>query len=191
MCDALQFNKSLHTIVLDGNTLGHVGGLQVAAMLQVNLSIARLGLASTDLDTDSVIAMATVLGANKVLRAVDISRPLLHSKMEESTIHLSTMLQVNNSLQELHLAKHTITDTGVEWLCRYLSTNATLKHLNLSCNRLSQDGAKHLSGMLRVNSTLTVLNISSNCIEDDGLCSISEAVKSNLSLQWHAHTVLR
>ena len=61
---------------------------------QVNQSLACLGLAYTDIDTDCIIAMATVLHGNRTLRSVDLSRPLLHSRLEESTIHISRMLQV-------------------------------------------------------------------------------------------------
>ena len=64
--------------------------------LQVNRSLTHLGLAYTDIDTDCIIAMATVLHGNQTLRHVDLSRPLLHSRLEESTIHISRMLQVHN-----------------------------------------------------------------------------------------------
>ena len=74
--------------------MGHVGGIQVAAMLQVNRTIQQLSLANTDLDTDCIIAMATVLQGNQSLQSINLSRPLLHSRLEESTIHLSRMLQV-------------------------------------------------------------------------------------------------
>lgn len=63
-------------------------------MLQVNRSILHLGLAATDLDTYCIIAMAAILHGNQTLRSVDLSRPLLHSKLEESTIHISRMLEV-------------------------------------------------------------------------------------------------
>ena len=63
-------------------------------MLQVNRSIARLGLNSCDLDTDCLIALATVLQGSQSIKQIDLSRPLLHSRMEETTIHISKMLQV-------------------------------------------------------------------------------------------------
>lgn len=90
----LQFNTSVSVLCVDGCKLGTAGGLQVAAMLQVNRTILQLSLANTDLDTECIIAMATVLQGNQSLQRVDLSCPLLHSKLEESTIHLSRMLQV-------------------------------------------------------------------------------------------------
>ena len=68
-------------------------------MLQVNKSIQRLGLAATDLDTDCIIAISTVLHGNKSVTSIDLSRPLLHSKLEESTVHISKMLQVRLPLR--------------------------------------------------------------------------------------------
>ena len=87
-------NNSIRVLVLDGNTLQLKGGIQIAAMLQVNTSLTRLGIACTELSTDGVIAMATVLRGNSTLLAVDLSRPLLHSQLEETTIHISRMLEV-------------------------------------------------------------------------------------------------
>ncbi len=41
-------------------------------------------------------------------------------------------LQVNCTLQELSLCKHSITDTGAEWICRHLRENTALLYLDIS-----------------------------------------------------------
>ena len=64
-------------------------------MLQVNSVLTQLSLAATDLHTDSIIALSTVLHGNQTLQHLDMSRPLLYSKQEESTIHISKMLKVS------------------------------------------------------------------------------------------------
>ena len=64
----LQFNRSVNKLLLDGCKVGGAGGIQVASMLQVNQSITHLGLANTDLNTDCIIAMATILHGNKFLK---------------------------------------------------------------------------------------------------------------------------
>ena len=89
-----QFNNSVTSLSLGGCKIGHSGGIHIASMLQVNSTIRKLDLSSTDLDTDCVIAIATVLHGNRSLTSIDLSRPLLHSKFEETTIHISKMLQV-------------------------------------------------------------------------------------------------
>eukprot|EP00731_Ephydatia_muelleri_P015401 Em0008g1121a len=183
LSDALQFNRTLKAITLDGNPIGRKGGIQVAAMLQVNRTLTTLGLARTDLDTDCIIAVATVLHGNSTLECVDLTRPLLHSKQEEPTIHISKMLQVNFALRELHLSQHGMTDTGMEWICRMLKGNSTLSHLDVSGNSLSRDGAGHMAQLLKSNSPLQVLDMSFNRIEDDGLVYLSDALCTNYVLQ--------
>lgn len=42
------------------------------------------------------------------------------------------LLQINTTLQELHLSNHGMTDTGVKWICNNLKANTSLLHLNLS-----------------------------------------------------------
>ena len=134
---------------LDGNLLERKGGLDLASMLQVNSTLTHLALSNTHLHTDCIIAMATVLHGNQTIQCLDFSRPLLHSCLEESTIHISKMLKVfamhtelwyydccyfkvNNSLRELHLSKHQMTDTGVKWIATCLKENISLTHLDLS-----------------------------------------------------------
>lgn len=39
---------------------------------------------------------------------------------------------MNNSLRELHLSKHQMTDTGVKWIATCLKENISLTHLDLS-----------------------------------------------------------
>ena len=50
---------------------------------------------------------------------------------EEPTIHIARMLVVNQTLCELHLGKHEMTDTGVERLCEALQVNKSLRYLDL------------------------------------------------------------
>lgn len=91
----IQFNTSLTCLSLTGCKIGRKGGVAVASMLQVNTGINKLDLSNTDLDTDSMIALATVLQGNRSVKCIDLSSPLLHSKLEETTIHVSKMLQVS------------------------------------------------------------------------------------------------
>lgn len=92
----IQLNTSLSSIILDGNQLERKGGIEMASMLQVNTALTHLSLENTHLHTDCIIAMATVLHGNQTLQSVNLSRPLLHSCLEESTIHISKMLKVCN-----------------------------------------------------------------------------------------------
>ncbi|XP_065114469.1 leucine-rich repeat-containing protein 34 isoform X1 [Paramisgurnus dabryanus] len=174
---SLHQNKSLRTLRMTGNKIGNKGAMQLAAMLQINSTLVELDVSDCDLTTQSVIAFAIVLSNNRRIRAINISRPLLFSLQEETTVHMAKMLVVNKTLRELHVGKHGMTDTGVERLCEALKMNFSLRYLDLRCNRIARDGAKCLSEVLKQNSTLEIVDLSSNRIEDAGAVYLSEAIK--------------
>ena len=94
LCHAFLVNTSLREVDLEGCKMTSKGGLQLASTMQVNTNIQCLKLASTDLDTDCIIAMATILHANCTLQVLDLSRPILFSHQEETARHLSSTLKV-------------------------------------------------------------------------------------------------
>ncbi|KAG9340080.1 hypothetical protein JZ751_022000, partial [Albula glossodonta] len=172
----LHMNKTLKTLRLTGNKIGNRGAMHLASMLQMNSSLEALDISDCDLVTQSLIAFAIVLCSNKSIRAIDLGRPLLFSHQEETTLHLCRALKVNQHLQELHLGKHGITDTGVERLCEALRENETLRYLDLRCNSIARDGARYLADLLKQNSTLEILDLSWNRIEDEGAAHLSQAI---------------
>ncbi|XP_067234040.1 leucine-rich repeat-containing protein 34 [Chanodichthys erythropterus] len=174
---SLHKNKSLKSLRMTGNKIGNKGGMQLAAMLQTNSTLEEVDVSDCDLATQSVIAFAIVLKNNKGIRAINVSRPLLFSLQEETTVHMAQMLVVNETLRELHMGKHDMTDTSVERLCEALKLNASLRYLDLRCNRITRDGARCLSEVLKQNRSLEILDLSFNRIEDDGAAFLSEAVK--------------
>ncbi|XP_034145307.1 leucine-rich repeat-containing protein 34 isoform X1 [Esox lucius] len=176
LAKSLTTNSALRSLRLTGNKIGNHGAMHFARMLQVNTTLQELDLADSDLETQSVIAFAIVLNNNKSLRSVNISRPLLFSHMDEAAVHLSGMLQVNQSLRELHLGKMDLTDSGVERLTEALRTNYSLKYLDLRCNHVTRDGARCLAEVLKNNGTLEILDLASNRIEDDGALYLSQAI---------------
>ena len=104
----------------------------MASMLQVNSIITTLSLADTDLTTDCIIALSTILRANQSITSIDLSNPLLHSHQEDTTCHIAQMLEINKCLKELKLQKHGMTDYGAEMLCRFLKRNHALTKLDIS-----------------------------------------------------------
>ncbi|KAL1006543.1 hypothetical protein UPYG_G00073640 [Umbra pygmaea] len=176
LAKSLTTNKSLLSLRMSGNKIGNRGAMHLASMVQLNTTLQELDMADSDMGTHSVIAFAIALSNNKSLRSVNISGPLLFSNMEETTVHLSRMLLVNQSLRELHLGKMGMTDFGVERLTEALKTNYSLKYLDLRCNRVTRDGARSLAEVLKNNGTLEILDLASNRIEDDGAIYLSQAI---------------
>ncbi|KAJ8397585.1 hypothetical protein AAFF_G00438610 [Aldrovandia affinis] len=173
---SLHRNKTLKALRMTGNKMGNRGAMHLASMLQINSSLDDLDISDCDLATQSLIAFAIVLSSNKSVRAINLSRPLLFSQQEETTLHLARMLTVNQHLQELHLGKHAMRDSGVERLCEALRENCTLRYLDLRCNSIARDGARHLADWLKQNTSLEILDLSSNRIEDEGAAHLSQAL---------------
>ncbi|GAA6086074.1 leucine-rich repeat-containing protein 34 isoform X2 [Tachysurus ichikawai] len=173
---SLHHNKTLKRLRMTGNKMGNEGAMHLASMLQLNSTLEELDVSDCDLDTQSLITFAIVLTNNRSLVSVNVSRPLLFSLQEETTVHTAHMLEVNHSLKELHMGKHGMTDCGLQSLCEALISNHSLCFLDLRCNRITRDGARHLAGLLKQNDTLKILDLSFNRIEDEGAVCLSNAI---------------
>ncbi|PIO31534.1 hypothetical protein AB205_0008780 [Aquarana catesbeiana] len=181
---ALHRNDTLRSLRMTGNKIGNKGAMFFAAMLQINSTLEELDLGDCDLGIQSLIALATVLLRNKSIKSINLNRPLFYVLQEDTIIHISLMLKMNNTLQELHLSKHEMTDFGLERLCEALHENTALKYLDLSCNKISRDGVKCLAELLKTNTTLEILDLTSNRMEDEGAIHLAKTIHTyNSSLK--------
>lgn len=174
----LQVNETLGKLRLNGNKIKNKGGMAFAGALQVNTMLEELDLGETDQEIESIIAMATVLNFNNTLKSINLNRPILFTRQEETTVHMAKMLKVNVRLREIHLAHYDMRDFGAERLKENLIDNLTLTHLDLRSNNITRDGAKQLAILLKANTPLEVLNLAHNRIEDDGAVALAEAIAS-------------
>lgn len=129
---ALHKNKTLKYLRMTGNKIANTGGMFFAAMLQINSSLEKLDLGDCDLGLQSVIAFTTVLTQNKVIKAINLNRPILYGEQEESTVHMGHMLKENHVLVELHMCKHDMKNFGLQQLCSALTLNSSLRYLDVS-----------------------------------------------------------
>ncbi|NXD77387.1 LRC34 protein, partial [Halcyon senegalensis] len=173
---ALHRNETLVYLRMTGNKIGNKGGMFFASMLQINSTLEKLDLGDCDMGTQCLIATATALTQNTSVKAINLSRPVLYSHEEETTVHIALMLKNNSSLVELHLCKHEMKNFGVERLCEALYGNSSLRYLDLGCNKITCDGVKFLGELLKQNQTLEILDLRANRIEDDGAICLSEAL---------------
>ena len=176
IADALVHTKALNNLKMNGNKIGDQGAMHLALALAENKTLTKLDLGDCDIKIDSMIAICTALRLNDHLKALNLSRPLLFSLQEESAVHLGIMLRANTTLEELHLEKQVLRDSGVEQLCEGLKNNKSLTYLNLSCNRISRDGALALSELLTCNQTMLVLDLGYNRIESAGARYLSNTL---------------
>ena len=74
---------------------------------------------------------------------------------------IGKLLSKSRDFAFVDLAKNTLGDKGVEWLCKYISKTNEVVHLDLSCNDISSQGAVCIFGNLK-DSCLVSLDLSSN-----------------------------
>jgi hypothetical protein len=60
--------------------------------------LLELDVGNTEIGTESIIALATVLNGKQNLLSLNIENPRLFSRQEESTYHLAAMLQVSHAV---------------------------------------------------------------------------------------------
>ncbi len=175
----LQGCHALEELILDANPLGDLGGVAIAALVESLPRLAILRMCRCDLGVDALIALCSALGRTASLRLLDISEPLLFSRNEETTGHVSRALSSNASLVRLVMRKHPhITDTSVELLCDALLDNPVLQELDLSANALGPPAGATLGQSLTMGSALTVLQLGSCRLGSAGAAALAAALAS-------------
>jgi len=174
--------SSLTHLILNSNPLGNIGGMIVSDFLHSDNSLVEMDLGSTEQDMDSIAAIATSLQNNKSLKILVLDNPRIFSYDEELVLQIGNMLEQNQSLQKISLAKWRIRCMGVTVLATAFCKNKSVRHLNLKCNQISFGGARALATMLLTNKTLESLNLDSNRIADDGALTFGQVLRRNKSL---------
>jgi Ran GTPase-activating protein (RanGAP) involved in mRNA processing and transport len=193
LCAALKTNGTIRELSLSGNAIGGSGGMAVAELLQVNTTLERLSLANCNLTTESLVALATVLHENVTLRALDVSRPLARTIMDEPASHVARMLKVNSSLVELDLSKAGVRDFGLRLIAENLfraGASSALAALRLRCNKIEltdADCVLALRSLLMYEEgrpcRLELLDLGGNQLRDDGAEKLAEMLNVNASLR--------
>lgn len=142
-----------------------------------------MDIGNTEIGTETLIALATVLNSNATLLALNLENPRVFSKTEDSTYQLARMLQVNRTLRYLNLGKHGMRDYGAQMLAEHLAENSSLVSLDLRANSIAGVGGEALAGLLLRGSPIVELNLENNRITDDGACALEQALRRNVSLQ--------
>lgn len=153
------------------------------AASQANTFITHLNIGNTEIGTETLIALATVLNSNATLTHLNIENPRTFSKTEDPTYHLARMLQVNRTLRYLNMGKHRICDFGASLLSEHLMENTTLQVLDLRCNNIAGVGGEALATLLVRSAQLVQLNLENNRITDHGACAMEQALRRNRTLE--------
>ena len=101
------------------------------SLCQSNDSLTTLQLANCDLNLSTIVAISTSLASNVNVTSLNLDRPILSTKQEESADHLSRVLGYHPTLQSLSLRHGRISCHGCLLFSQELVTNTSLLSLNL------------------------------------------------------------
>jgi hypothetical protein len=132
LADALSSNESLTHLDLFGNPIGNEGGMHLASMLQINTTLESLNVGSCGLKTQALMSFCTVMRGNTTLLYLNLSDPLRAGIKDDTILHITKMIEVNNSLKRLSLAKHHFRDYEAENLSKVLGVNCKITELDLN-----------------------------------------------------------
>lgn len=173
---ALQFNCSLSTLLLDGNSLQDSGALALAATLAKNSTLYCLSICHNAIGWSGTKAIARSLSANKTLATLRLAGNRLGAKGAHA---LAKSLAANCSLKFISLANNDVGPRGAKEIAAALPLNRTLKGLNLNCNSVGTDGAQVLFESLQRNKTLSFISLEKNAIDSQRIVHL---LKPNLTL---------
>ena len=175
LVEVLKTNNILKTLNLGNNTIG-----DEATKALVDTKLTKLYLYNNNISSEGAIALAEVLGKNKLLRTLDIGGN--YNMGLEGIKAFAKALITNTTLTELNLSDNKISDEGGKALAEALKINTTLTTLIILKNFISNEGAKAIAEVLKTNTTLTKIDLGENHIGVEGVDALVNALKRNTTL---------
>ena len=179
--ECLKTNTTLIELYMSGNNITDKGASAIAKAIQVNTTLQRLNISYNRLSDDSAIAFSECLKTNTTLIELDMSGNNITDK-GASAIAIAKAIQVNTTLQRLHISHKRLSYDSAIAFSECLKTNTTMIELNMSWNNITDKGASAIAKAIQVNTTLQRLNISHNRLSDDSAIAFSECLKTNTTM---------
>ena len=177
------YSGSLRHFNINGNPVHNEGGMHLARMLLSNRTLQVVDFGSTQLGTEAIIALATVLKTQPFVEEINLDNPRLYSLEEETAQHLAHMLSINASIRKISLKKHRIRDAGTKVIAERLQDNTALTEIDLGCNEVGIGGGEALAALLIHGSALKTLRLASNRLSNEGADALGEALRANSTLK--------
>ena len=189
LCGALKKNKSVWSVVLDGNHLSDAGAESFAKLLKSS-KISKTDKENVNDENDDECGyrknIPQTRGSLKEwgnfcsLKSLSLKDNKISIR---GTTSILKALKSNMYLSDLNLSGNFVHSTAMQHLADSLLTNRSLKLLRLDNCHVTDSGCKSLTRALKTNLDLNFLSLDCNCITDEGVESISEALKLNRGLR--------
>eukprot|EP01103_Thecamoeba_quadrilineata_P014209 TRINITY_DN4172_c0_g1_i1.p1 TRINITY_DN4172_c0_g1~~TRINITY_DN4172_c0_g1_i1.p1 ORF type:complete len:1170 (+),score=264.54 TRINITY_DN4172_c0_g1_i1:105-3614(+) len=160
ICEGLGSNKSLRSLHLNGNCFDKKKGADaLLTALRSNNSLRSLGLGATAPGKGSLVELAGLIKMSPSIKSIDLSDSSEFKQADVLTPLSEAIGSERCLLEELVLAKSSLTPEGVASIASSLSKNKFLKKLDLSRNKVGKLGLNALANALQSNTTLETLTV--------------------------------
>ena len=180
-------NRNLSRFEVDGFTIGHEGGQNIAlafGRLQQQ-SLKQLSINSTEISDQGFYEIATTLRLQSQLKHLELCN---NNIGRDGCIALANTLSCwphSNNLECLCLASNAIDDGGLQALVSGMMNCCSLKRINLSHNQsITAAGLRSLLPLLQSEAhSLESLDLCRIDFRDDGAMILAEGLRGNKSLK--------
>ncbi|OWZ13924.1 hypothetical protein PHMEG_00012673 [Phytophthora megakarya] len=163
LADGVRNHATLHTLELENNPLGPIGGQAMSECLASSNALTYLNLSWTQLGDDGVVGFKEALMRNKSIERLDLRGNELRVR---GVLAIAEGLRRTATLRELHLRWNSVAPAGAEALACALEINKSLLLLDIEHHTMGSRGAAAFASMLARNKHLVHLNMSGTDSDD-------------------------
>ena len=183
---SINSDSPLHTLDLTHNTVTKSGLIMIYNIYEKCNNMPSIQISYTEIvdksPTINTFLVSFKNNHNKSFDQLKTTKVNFNGSASYRAQVLCFCATENESIKELDISRHDITNKVADIIAKALQGNVSLQNLYISSNNISDDGAIAISECLKVNTTLKKLDISNNKITNDGIIKIAEAIKANTTL---------
>ncbi len=146
IAEMIRVNTTIRTLVIEDNTIGNAGAIQLANALKSNenTTLRSLSLINCGLQKDGILSIADMLATNTTLTSFEMTKCILGSFIDANFFgghegfRIIRALGENTTLRHVSLRDCTLDNNGTNQLAEVLVRKTSLCSINLSnCTRVS------------------------------------------------------
>ena len=172
--------RLLSTLNISGYNITDQGAVMIAAILMETVSLTKLDLSNTMLDSVKATTIISTLKHNSSLKVFNIS----HNDIDDGATDSITAVISNNSLLEvINLSGNKLSYSAIVKIASTLSEKSNLKAVDISNTFSASGNITELATVLSKCTALQELNISYNSLGFTNVFAIAQAFRYHTSLE--------
>ena len=172
--------RLLSTLNISGYNITDQGAAMIAAILMETVSLTKLDLSNTMLDSFKATTVISTLKDNSSIKVFNIS----HNDIDDGATDSITDVILNNSLLEIiNLSSNKLSYAAIAKIASTLSEKSNLIAVDISNTFTAPDNTTELAIALSKCTTLQELNISYNSLGFTNVLAMAQASRYHTSLE--------